>query len=300
MLQNDEIVPGTYDKVFKAVWQDPRNKNLLAFFLSEFIKLSQKEIYNRMVFTNTELSKENYLEKGMITDLLIGVPKILTNLEMNRKIDKGQIKKSNGYAHKLVVEITKTNGKYEIVLQVNLDATLNFDGELSTEYMMRSKDGKSCIDENYIIYHINMVKIVYKYYTNCRFTRFEKIIVMMCTRSIKVLEELAKGDDELMTFKKTLEEIGKDNGIIGLYNEDEMNEFAYQTNLKESHDEGIKIGVQIGFERGSRQGFEQGDKQGFEYNVPINVDTIRRRYPIKWTYQEGIKSLIVDTKIWVF
>ena len=36
------------------------------------------------------------------------------------------------------------------------------------------------------------------------------------------------------------------------------------------------------------------------YNVPINVDTIRRRYPIKWTYQEGIKSLIVDTKIWVF
>lgn len=36
------------------------------------------------------------------------------------------------------------------------------------------------------------------------------------------------------------------------------------------------------------------------YNVPISVDTIRRRYPIKWTYQEGIESLIVDTKIWVF
>ena len=29
------------------------------------------------------------------------------------------------------------------------------------------------------------------------------------------------------------------------------------------------------------------------------MDTIRRRYPIKWTYQEGIESLIVDTKIWV-
>ena len=66
----------------------------------------------------------------MITDLLIGVPKILTNLEMNRKFDKGQIKKSNNYAHKLVVEITKTNGKYEIVLQVNLDASLNFDIKL--------------------------------------------------------------------------------------------------------------------------------------------------------------------------
>ena len=126
--------------------------------------------------------------------------------------------------------------------EVNLDASLNFESELSTEYMMRSQDGKLCIDENYIIYHINMVKIVYKYYNNCRLTRFEKIIVMMCTRSIKVLEELAEGDEELMTFKKTLEEIGKDNGIIGLYNEDEMNELVYQTNLKESHDEGFKMG----------------------------------------------------------
>ena len=258
MLEQDEIIPSTYDKVFKAVWQDNRNKNLLAFFLSEFIKLSQKEIYDKITFVNTELPKENYKEKGMITDLLIGIPKILTNLEMNRKLDKGQIKKSNNYAHKLVVEITKTNGKYEIVLQVNLDASLNFESELSTEYMMRSQDGKSCIDENYIIYHINMVKIVYKYYNNCRLTRFEKIIVMMCTRSIKVLEELAEGDEELMTFKKTLEEIGKDNGIIGLYNEDEMNELVYQTNLKESHEEGIRIGDQIGFERGDRQGFERG------------------------------------------
>ena len=256
MLEQDEIIPSTYDKVFKAVWQDNRNKNLLAFFLSEFIKLSQKEIYDKITFVNTELPKENYKEKGMITDLLIGVPKILTNLEMNRKLDKGQIKKSNNYAHKLVVEITKTNGKYEIVLQVNLDASLNFESELSTEYMMRSQDGKLCIDENYIIYHINMVKIAYKYYNNCRLTRFEKIIVMMCTRSIKVLEELAEGDEELMTFKKTLEEIGKDNGIIGLYNEDEMNELVYQTNLKESHEDGIRIGDQIGFERGVECGKE--------------------------------------------
>ena len=27
----------------------------------------------------------------------------------------------------------------------------------------------------------------------------------------------------------------------------------------------------------------------YPYNVPISVDTIRRRYPIKWTYQEGIE-----------
>ena len=44
----------------------------------------------------------------------------------------------------------------------------------------------------------------------------------------------------------------------------------------------------------------QGIAKQLVYNVPISVDTIRRRYPIKWTYQEGVESLIVDTKIWVF
>ena len=51
---------------------------------------------------------------------------------------------------------------------------------------------------------------------------------------------------------------------------------------------------------GRTEGLAEGIEQGIEYNVPISVDTIRRRYPIKWTYQEGVESLIVDTKIWVF
>ena len=35
-----------------------------------------------------------------------------------------------------------------------------------------------------------------------------------------------------------------------------MNELVYQTNLKESHEDGIRIGDQIGFERGVECGKE--------------------------------------------
>ena len=35
-----------------------------------------------------------------------------------------------------------------------------------------------------------------------------------------------------------------------------MNELVYQTNLKESHEDGIRIGNQIGFERGVECGKE--------------------------------------------
>ena len=66
----------------------------------------------------------------------------------------------------------------------------------------------------------------------------------------------------------------------------------------------LEIAENKGYEQGVIEGIEQGIEQGVEqrnmYNVPINVDTIRRRYPIKWTCQEGIGTLIVNTKIWVF
>ena len=52
--------------------------------------------------------------------------------------------------------------------------------------------------------------------------------------------------------------------------------------------------------QGIAGGVEEGESVFEAYNVPIRVDTIRRRYPIKWTCQEGIGTLIVNTKIWVF
>ena len=61
-----------------------------------------------------------------------------------------------------------------------------------------------------------------------------------------------------------------------------------------------KIDHNVALKEGLEQGKNIGIKENKLYNVPINVDTIRRRYPIKWTYQEGVESLIVDTKIWVF
>ena len=51
---------------------------------------------------------------------------------------------------------------------------------------------------------------------------------------------------------------------------------------------------------GNTEELVKGMQEVIDYNVPISVDTIRRRYPIKWTYQECIETLIVDTKIWVF
>ena len=78
----------------------------------------------------------------------------------------------------------------------------------------------------------------------------------------------------------------------------------YELGKEVGMDKGIDIGrdegISIGRDEGISIGRNEGKTEAAYYNVPISVDTIRRRYPIKWTYQEGVESLIVDTKIWVF
>lgn len=274
LLMQNKVIPATFDKIFKSIWQDERNKKLLSYMISFITKLNKKELYNNMEFKNTEIPKENFKEKGMITDLLIASLKTLFNLEMNKAPDKGRIKKNNGYAHKLATYTSKTNGKYNKLIQINFNASINFDNELSSEYMMRSRDGKTCADENYIIHHISMVKIVYKYYNNNRLKRFEKAIVMMYTSDKKVLEELSKGDEDLMNLKETIEEKSMDDEIIGLYNEKEMQDYVNQINLEDSHEEGYKMGKKEGKEEGKKNALIETAKRLL--NLGINVKDISK------------------------
>ena len=274
LLMQNKVIPATFDKIFKSIWQDERNKKLLSYMISFITKLNKKELYNNMEFKNTEIPKENFKEKGMITDLLIASLKTLFNLEMNKAPDKGRIKKNNGYAHKLATYTSKTNGKYNKLIQINFNASINFDNELSSEYMMRSRDGKTCADENYIIHHISMVKIVYKYYNNNRLNKFEKAIVMMYTSDKKVLEELSKGDEDLMNLKETIEEKSMDDEIIGLYNEKEMQDYVNQINLEDSHEEGYKMGKKEGKEEGKKNALIETAKRLL--NLGINVKDISK------------------------
>ena len=81
--------------------------------------------------------------------------------------------------------------------------------------------------------------------------------------------------------------MSKSNFVLSEWESEKMEELVREESRRIDHEDGFNEGIAKGVE------------QGIEYNIPIDVDTIRRREPIKWTYLEGIKSLIVDTK-WVF
>ena len=89
--------------------------------------------------------------------------------------------------------------------------------------------------------------------------------------------------------------MSKSEFVLCEWESEKMEELVREESRRIDHEDGFNEGIAKGVE----QGIEQGIEQTTIYNIPIDVDTIRRREPIKWTYLEGIKSLIVDTK-WVF
>lgn len=49
-----KIIPASFDKVFKAIWQDERNKNLLSYMISKQLLINKNGIYQNLVFINSK------------------------------------------------------------------------------------------------------------------------------------------------------------------------------------------------------------------------------------------------------
>ena len=78
---------------------------------------------------------------------------------------------------------------------------------------------------------------------------------------------------------------------------------SYVIRCKEKYDEdGLSESwkaVILISDEGKVIGMTEGDTKQLIYNVPIGVDTLEEGIPKNWTVQEGIKSLKMDTKLWV-
>ena len=153
---------------------------------------------------------------------------------MNNTYDPGRIIKNNYYHYGLVITSTKAGKEPKIVVQVNFNVKLTSNGGTIVNTMMRDVDNKICTDESYITINIYLAKALYKYYNEGKdkLSRIEKIFVMLVTDKISVLQDVSEGDEELIMFKKTIEAMSNDDGIIGLYDKEEMDEFERSQGLQ--------------------------------------------------------------------
>lgn len=238
------------DSVFKAIIQHPKFRRLLSLIIGEFINLSPKFVYDNLKIINTELPTSNVQERQKVTDILAQISGTTINIETNRFLTARQKIKNNLYHHKLVVDQYKSGEELENceVIQISFNTVKRYGNKLFTNFSMKSDDGLYTDEENFKRIHVNMANPLEKYYNYGKETlsKVEKAIVMFQIINKKEVKEFSKGDGDLETMAKIIDDLNQNPNIIGLYNKEEMDELVRRYDRNEALKEGRKQGREQG------------------------------------------------------
>ena len=247
LKRKGEIVPATYDCIFKAIMKNcPKYR---ADLTSRLTGIPKKLILNTYKEMNTEYVVDNVLEKGKVSDVLFEVKDYVLNYEFNNRKWDGLIERNDAYLGKVkndLIRRTKSYASLPKVIQININ---NFYCFLSKENLLefKSRDKYGIIEsDKWGKIYVNLKLIREKYDRGLKLSKLEKELLILTLTKVDEIEKISKGDVELMEVAKELKKLTNDAYTIGLYDEEEE---------RRRIENSIKITAK-------KQGIKQGIKQG--------------------------------------
>lgn len=267
LKEEGRVIPPTFDKMFKVIIKGC--PNYVADLLYRIIGLNKEIILNNMVIQDTEHEISHVFEKRKISDVIVKVHNNIINLEMNREYYKGLYEKNEAYMRRIGSEMIQIKDGCEDkrIIQINFDNFKPFDERLVVHFKIMDVERHIVEVENYDKYHINLAKVREKYYNEEErenLTKLEKELLILTLDRINEIEEISKGDVELMEVGKKIEDMSFDINMIGLYDEEEDRKLTEYLRTKYKLEEAEKEGLKKGIEKGIEQGIEKGIEKGIE------------------------------------
>mgnify|MGYP004494310053 FL=1 len=255
-LRKKEVIPGTFDAVFKAVLTE--EKEVLAEIIELVIGIPKEEVLKNGVIINSEYVRENIIETDKKSDLLISIGDNVINLEMDRRYYSGSNKKNNKYIHKIVNHYNPKNTVQICFTSYKEGEELKGEKKSIRKYMFQDSDGNV---EDYGLekYKIDLEYIENKYYNNDELTRREKIFLMFKESNREILKEISKGDKIMDKIYKRLDKLSEDEALSLLYD------------AKEREEEKKQAEIEYAEEHGLNKGIKQTAKNMLERNMNIDV-----------------------------
>ena len=284
LIATGKVIPANFDPVFKIVMLDC--PNYLAFLVSSFTNIPKESIKGRIRVQNSEHKLSNAKERKKTSDLIIKVDKMLANFEMNNRYFDGLFIRNEAYLGKIEGESLNVSEDYSSMnsfLQVNFNNFSYFKVK-SPILKFYYADMKNRIIETGKVkkYHISLPKLKKKYYNGDKLTKLEKALLILSIDKIKDLDEISKGDDDLMEAAKRIKEATFDINTIGLYDAEERRRqedamyLAYREKIatRRGYRNGRKTGIEHGYSQGISQGISQGLSQGISQGIEQERNSI--------------------------
>ena len=271
MKERGEVFPGTYDHIFKSVIEDDDLKDFTAFIVGRTIGRYIDE--DSIIFVNPEYTKDNALDKGNITDVLMlanGGDRI--SLEMNRHNNNELIKRNRSHLFEGMVKtinVSFKDGINHYFMQICFDNFSLKDKLISTYKLTDLDDG--IVDEeneNFVKYRINLAKIYKKYYTlDEELTRFEKALAILSFNKVKDLRKLSEGDEMLMRVVKKIEELTDDPDMVQYIDVERGMELGRKEDIEKAAKEAAKKAA----EEATKENKIETARKLLKNNVDINI-----------------------------
>ena len=247
LRRKGEIVPATYDCIFKAIMKKcPKYR---ADLTSRLTGIPKKLILNTYKEMNTEYVIDNVLEKGKVSDVLFETKGYVFNFEFNNRKWDGLIERNDAYLGKVkndLIRRTKSYASLPKVIQININ---NFYCFLSKENLLefKSRDKYGIIEsDKWGKIYVNLKLIREKYDRGLKLSKLEKELLILTLTKVDEIEKISKGDVELMEVAKELKKLTNDAYTIGLYDEEEERRLIENSIKITAKKQGIKQGVKQG------------------------------------------------------
>ena len=275
-----------YDKPFKEIMLNEKNKDILKKLLETILKQEIKYINIK----NVELSVKGMDVKRKSVDVYLEGLNKKIEIEVNTSLESYIHPRNMSYISNIYSSHTLRNDSYDEktdIIQTNLNYNQK-NKRIYNEYMMRDLYGDVYV-KNLKIIELNMEKYKEMWYHGSEKEKEENKFLIMLDLNEEELKKI-KGDKVVSKYMKEINKLNNDSEFVEYMSAEEDARKIYNSRMYDAREKGFKQGYDEGIEQGIEKGIEQNKieiaKNLLDNNVDINIISLSTGLS-----QEEIKNL---------
>ena len=254
-----------YDRVFKTIFCNEDNKELMMEFLSRTLG---RKVEN-LVFLRNELEVRNTLEQVKTVDVFALVDGEYIHIELNTGTGEHLHIRNFNYFTALYNKKIKRGERLDIkskFLHIDFTYGLGKNVDIKNTYQVASQNNYHLYIKNFEIVEYNMDKIMELWYHEDKeeIEKYKHLIMLDLETSS--LKELGRGDKFMEEFEKKITDLNEDETFQSWMTREEDQIVMFNTEKEMAYESGMREGELQGLTKGIEQGISEGISRGVERN----------------------------------
>ena len=221
VLKDDEVIPLTYDRVFKLIFGDANHLERLNLLLSVTLK---KKVEVIKLFPN-DLLDDNRVNKKNEVDLLCRLDGEYVSIEVNTDLTQEVVNRNFSFISRVMSKDLKTGEEYSNIsryYQINIDVE-DFLGVPYEVCHLIGDNTHKIVTDRVEFYFINVKHFAEMCYNEGGkgLTDFEKLYGMIGTKSKSVIDVLTKDNEILKDIGDMVKKYSNDDELLFYYDREE-------------------------------------------------------------------------------